>query len=56
MLNMAGSRFDVLYDKGDPASLEMVKDIIRSEASKGRNKSNKSKPAKISHSTPLKRA
>ena len=35
MLNMAGNRFDALYDKGDPVSLEKVKDIIRSELQKG---------------------
>ena len=34
MLNMAGSRFDALYDKGDPVSLEKVKEIIRSELQK----------------------
>jgi hypothetical protein len=35
MLNMAGNRFDALYDKGDPVSLEKVKEIIRSELQKG---------------------
>ena len=35
MLNMAGNRFDALYDKGDAVSLEKVKDIIRSELQKG---------------------
>ena len=35
MLNMAGNRFDALYDKGDADSLEKVKDIIRSELQKG---------------------
>jgi hypothetical protein len=35
MLNMAGNRFDALYDKGDPVSLTKVKDIIRSELQKG---------------------
>ena len=35
MLNMAGNRFDALYDKGDPVSLEKVKDVIRSELQKG---------------------
>jgi hypothetical protein len=35
MLNSAGNRFDALYDKGDPVSLEKVKDIIRSELQKG---------------------
>ena len=35
MLNMAGNRFDALYDKGDPVSLEKVKDIIRSELQNG---------------------
>ena len=35
MLNMAGNRFDALYDKGDVVSLEKVKDIIRSELQKG---------------------
>ena len=34
MLNTAGNRFDALYDKGDGASLEKVKDIIRSELQK----------------------
>ena len=34
MLNMAGNRFDALYDKGDAVSLEKVKDIIRSELQK----------------------
>jgi hypothetical protein len=35
MLNSVGARFDALYDKGDPVSLEKVKDIIRSELQKG---------------------
>ena len=34
MLNMAGNKFDALYDKGDAVSLEKVKDIIRSELQK----------------------
>lgn len=35
LLNLSGNRFDSLYDKGDPISLEKVKDIIRSELQKG---------------------
>jgi hypothetical protein len=34
MLNMAGNRFDALYNNGDAVSLEKVKDIIRSELQK----------------------